>query len=375
MDLKNKRLLHILLIVVIVIIVVLAIVIGVVVGTRNKGKGGEKKKIPDDKEDEEDVDIVNSYNNTEELIKKYPVGNPTTVQKGLEERIQNRLLTGFENWNRGFKAWKAWGNILYTQDSIYNVHGARLTLAHYQDAMDISLKQANITMGAFHNMLISDDFCAIHYDFITEVGNVKKNGKVMEFVKFKDYEGDLGTRVVEGWGSTKDISYDGLINFQGPDEKKVQQEQLDYMLKYELPETDNLKEKYLIQNPTKFIDDNAEDILNIIFEGFDNWNKGIDQYLNWVDTGYDENAKSSGLNEKERTMTEYKNEMKALVEKEKITKIYFDNVLIRDNWAALHYRYTKENLETKEMYAGDRMQFLKFEEKEGSLKIVASWIQ
>ena len=166
-----------------------------------------------------------------------------------------------------------------------------------------------------------------------------------------------------------------MLNFQGPDEKKVQQEQLDYMLKYEIPETDNLKEKYLIKNPTTFIDDNAEDILNIIFEGFDNWNKGIDQYLDWVDTGYDENAKSSGLDEKERTMTEYKNQMKALVEKEKITKIYFDNILIRDNWAALHYRYTKENLETKEMYAGDRMQFLKFEEKEGNLKIVASWIQ
>ena len=88
--------------------------------------------------------------------------NPTTVKAGLEEKIQNRLLTGFENWNRGFKAWKDWGNIIYTQDSIYNVHGVRLTLAHYQESMDVALKQTNIIMGAFHNMLICDEFTAIY---------------------------------------------------------------------------------------------------------------------------------------------------------------------------------------------------------------------
>ena len=74
-------------------------------------------------------------------------------------------------------------------------------------------------------------------------------------------------------------------------------------------------------------------------------------------------------------MSEYKEEMKALVEKENIKKIYFDNILIRDNWAALHYRYTNENLTTKEITAGDRMQFLKFEQKGDDLKIVASWIK
>ena len=77
---------------------------------------------------EEEVEIVNSYNNTDELIEKFPVLNPTTVEPGLERNIQNRLLTGFENWNRGFEAWKVWGNILYTKDSIYNVNGARLSL-------------------------------------------------------------------------------------------------------------------------------------------------------------------------------------------------------------------------------------------------------
>jgi len=228
------------------------------------------------------VDIVNSYENTEQLIKKFPVGNPTTVQPGLETNIQNRLLTGFENWNRGFKAWKAWGNILYTKDSIYNVHGARLSLAQYQAAMDLSLKQSNIQMGAFHNMLICGEFCAIHYDFTTIVGETVNPGKVMEFVKFKDYGEELGTRVVEGWGSTKDDSSNGLMYFQEPKERKVQEEQNNYMLNYEIPETDNLHQKYPILYPTEYKDSNAKEILEIILKGFDSWNQGIDSYINWV---------------------------------------------------------------------------------------------
>jgi hypothetical protein len=369
MEPKTKKLIHYILIVGLILIVVLAIILAIVLSSKNNDEDKNKES------GEEEVDIVNSYNNTEELIAKFPVGNPTTVLPGLEKNIQNRLLTGFENWNRGFKAWKAWGNILYTNDSIYNVHGARLTLKHYQDAMDVSLKQATILMGAFHNMLINEDFTAIHYDFITVVGDYQKKGKVMEFVKFKDYGDPLGTRVVEGWGSTKDSSYEGMAHFQGDEEKKVQQEQLDYILKYELPETDDLKLKYIIKNPTKYIDENAEDILNIILTGFDKWNEGIQQYLEWVDTAYDEKATSSSLDERNRTLAEYKKEMEELTKTHTIKKLFFDNVLIRDNWAALHYRYTNYNSEDKSTYAGDRMQFLKFEQKSDNLKIVASWIQ
>ena len=81
----------------------------------------------------------------------------------MGKAIENRLLTGFENWNRGFDAWKAWGTILYTDDSIYNVHGVRLTLAEYQAAMNVTLKQANIQMGDFQNIIICDDWAAIRY--------------------------------------------------------------------------------------------------------------------------------------------------------------------------------------------------------------------
>ena len=152
-------------------LLVIALVLGLVLGLKIKN--------------DEEVGVMNLYDNTQELIKKFPVRNSTYVnENNIEGRIQNRLLTGFENWNRGFKVWKAWGDILYTPDSIYSVHGARLNLAHYQAAMDQSLQQADIQMGAFHNMLIVGNFCAIHYDFVTG----GRTSKVMEFVNLKNME-------------------------------------------------------------------------------------------------------------------------------------------------------------------------------------------
>ena len=323
---------------------------------------------------EDEVEIVNSYNNTDELIEKFPVINPTTVEPGLERNIQNRLLTGFENWNRGFEAWKAWGDILYTKDSIYNVNGARLSLTQYQAAMNLSLKQVNILMGAFHNMIICDDFTAIRYDIIRIIGENEISGTVMEFVKFKDYGEELGTRVVEGWGGVKGNNYEGMLSFQGPEEKEIQEKQIENIMNYEIPDTDDLQEKYPVIYPTKYKGNKAKEILRIILKGFDSWNQGIDSYIKWVNEGYDSDAESTDTNDEKRTMSEYKSAMKSLVKKENIKKLYFNNILIRDDWAAIHYYYTSEDLEKGEKTWGDKMQFLKFEDKDDGLKIISSWI-
>jgi hypothetical protein len=339
-------------------VVVIALTTGLAVGLKNtpsKHNGDSEK----------DHVVLNSYDNTEELIKKYKVLNPTTVNEGLEKKIQNRLLTGFENWNRGFNTWKEWGNILYIPESIYNVHGARLSLASYQAAMDISLQQANILMGDFHNMLITDKYCGIHYDFIS---NGKKS-RVMEFVEFSE-NAENGAYVKEGWGSTKDVSYYGLINFQADAQKTEEAAITNELLSLQIPTTDNLKVKYPIKYPTVYTDE-EEKKLEIILEGFDSWNNGIEAYKAWVDKAYDKNAKSSGLDGKERTMEQYKEEMEKLCNEKTITKLRFDHVFIREDWAAIHYRYRYEG----ENYVGDRMQFLKFQERGGALKIIASWVQ
>ena len=75
-------------------------------------------------------------------------------------------------------------------------------------------------------------------------------------------------------------------------------------------------------------------------------------------------------------MTEYKDEIRALFESEKITKLYFDNILIRDNWAAIHYRYRRESKNNHRIKVGDRMEFFKFiENRDGNFSIEANWIQ
>ena len=368
MEPKTKKILIIAIIAFCIVAVILALTLGLVFGLRKKG---------------DDVEIVNSYDNTQELIKKFPVINSTTVQPGLEVKIQNRLLTGFENWNRGFKAWKKWGNILYTDASIYNVHGARLTLAQYQAAMDISLKRANILMGDFHNMLICGEFTAIYYDFTTVVGESEIPGTVMEFVRFKDYGEELGTRVVVGWGSTKDSNtYNSMKLFQGDEESMIQDEQNLLLMNYQIPTSGTLRERYPVLYPSKYIDtEKANKFIDIILAGFDSWNtnndnSNIHNYKSWVDSNYISDALSYGLNDEKRTMTQYKSAMEELVNTKKIEKLYFDNILIRDNWAALHYRYRSEDLTTHEKYVGDRMQFLKFKEEAGNAyKIEASFIQ
>ena len=218
----EKRI-QILVIIVISILCVLALVLGLVFGLRK-----------DNDDDTNESGVLNSYDNTEELKKKYPTKNPTKIINYLENNIQNRLLTGFENWNRGFETWKKWGNILYTNESIYNVHGARLSLASYQNAMDESLKRSTILMGDFHNMIITGEFAAIHYDFFTGTQKPLKKSRVMEFVRFTDYGGNLGTRVVEGWGSTKDESGKSLKKYQADKEKAEQEAQDNYinLMKY-----------------------------------------------------------------------------------------------------------------------------------------------
>ena len=352
----------ILIIVIAVVVVAVAVTLLAVFLTKDNNK-----YIPNS-----EVEIMNSYDNTEELIQKFPVKNPTYVNEGIEKSIQNRLLTGFENWNRGFEAWKKWGDILYTQESIYNVHGTRLTLAQYQEAMNNNLKQANIQMGGFYNMLIVGEFTAIRYDFSTIIGEMVRPGTVMEFVKFKDYGDELGTRVVEGWGGTKDNSGEAMSQYQGEEERVYQNEQEEQMRNYNAPtQTQDCYIKY----PINYETDIENRIQEIILNGIIEWNKGLTNYFNWLDSAYDTNAESYGLNDEKRTMSQYRSAMTQLINENEIKKLYFDNILIRDYWAAIHYRYRKENISTGDITVGDRMQFLKFEEKESSLKIVGSWIQ
>ena len=91
-----------------------------------------------------------------------------------------------------------------------------------------------------------------------------------------------------------------------------------------------------------------------------------------MENNFDVDATSFSLTEQTRTRTVYLNEIKELFDEEEIKKLYFDNVLIRENWAAIHYRYRSRDKKSIKVRVGDRMEFFQFN---SDLKIIGNWIQ
>lgn len=318
--------------------------------------------------------ISDSYNNTEELSDVFPVISPTPINTEMEKNIQNRLLNGFENWNRGYDAWEAWGEVLYTADSIYNVHGVKLTLKEYQDSMKATLQANDIQMGAFNNMIVCDDWCAIRYDIstISRKTGETVDGSVMEFVQFKNYGDELGTRVVEGWAGTKGADFEGLTSFQTEEEQIAQEAALSAILNTQIPNTTDLEVKYPVAFPTSIETDMEKKIQNAILNDFENWNQGIDIWSSWADSYYDSDMQyhTDGAS---MTLSQYKESVKNTFGSIDVKRIYFDNMLISDDWAAIHYKVTNQDVLTGEKTAGDVMQFLRFSENGDSVKVIECW--
>ena len=120
--------------------------------------------------------------------------------------------------------------------------------------MDVSLKEANMQLGAFHNMIINGEYTGIFYDDCKIKDGIAHNGTVMEFVWFKDYGKELRTRVAVGWGGTKGDNFNFMRVFQGDDERMVQDEKTQLLMNYQIPDIQNLTEKYPILYPTEYLD-------------------------------------------------------------------------------------------------------------------------
>ena len=238
--------------------------------------------------------------------------------------------------------------------------------------MSDTLGKMKIDMGNFNNMLIVGDYCAIYYDFLIR----GRSGTTMEFVQFKNYQNDSypDVRVVEGWGGVKDDTYYDSIQRQGSAEKKVQEEQNNFLLTYAPDETiTDLTKKYFVKYETNN-EDEGNVIRDIILNGFEKWNKGIDPYLEWVEANFADDA-TSKYGDNQRNMTQYIVEIRALFKNETITKLYFDNFLIRDDWAAIHYRFRSLGKINTKIRVGDKMEFFKFEVSGTSKKIVVNWLK
>ncbi len=304
------------------------------------------------------IELDPEYNvPTDELLKTFPIEYQTPANTELSKKIQNRMLNGFNRWNMGYDAWEHWGEVLYHDDSIYNVNGVKLTLEEYQQAMDVSLKQLDIQMGTFKNMILVDDWMAIQYDIVNidrETGE-EHPGTTMEFAKFGDY-GELGAKVDEGWGGVKNESYDGTMHFQTEEEQKAQKEFMDELCNTELADTDDLEEKYPVVYPTTIDTEIGQHIKTAILNDFENWNQGYDAWDKWTESFYSTDAALNYKGE-DISLDEYKDIVKDQIDSTQRVRI--NNILVSEDWAAIHFWTVTTNEDgTKE--ADNHMQFLHF---------------
>lgn len=290
---------------------------------------------------------------TEELLKKFPVKYETPAETDIARKVQNRLLNGFNVWNMGFDAWKHWGEVLYTPESLYNVHGAHLTLAEYQQAMNVSLSAMDMQLGAFTNMVFNDDWAAIRY---TTTNTDRRTGKastfvVTEFVRFADH-GVHGAKVVEGWGGVKDAAYPMMMHFQTPEEQEAQNRAMDELLHTVLLETEDLNEKYPVLYPTSVSTEAEKNMKDTVLRLIDAWNRGAEAYRAYTNKILAKNG-SFNVHEKDLTLEEMQN--RPALEKER--KIRIDSILVNADWAAVHFWSVFGEDDVR-----DTMEFLHFSE-------------
>lgn len=321
------------------------------------------------------AEILNSYENTEELKKVFPVINVTPVETEVEKKIQNRLLSGFANWNRGTDAWMEWGKILYTPDSLYNVHGVHMTLREYQMSSNLAFKKSEMMMGNFNNMVICGDWAAIRYDIMSMDRETGKTypGSVMEFVKFQD-AAPTGTTVVEGWAGTKGADYHGLMSFLTEEERVAQDAAMRKIEDMELPDTDNLQIKYPVAHPTVANSEMADEIRQALLRDFEEWNRGYAHWELWAGQFYDSRLVYH-TDAADMDLEAYKALVREKERNTRTTRLYFENMLISGDWAAIHYREVSRDVFSGDKEASGRMQFLHFRKTESGVMVIECWVK
>ena len=238
--------------------------------------------------------------------------------------------------------------------------------------MNLTLRNNNIFMGKFRNMIVNDDWAAIHYDIrtINRESGESSDGSVMEFVQFENYGDGLDTRVVEGWAGTKGKDYDGLLRLLTPKEREAQEQARADILSREIPEIDVLAVRYPVLHPTSVRTALGREIRQAILLDFDCWNKGFDAWEAWAGrTLADDFVCHTDFGD--ATREQYLENARQWFEEKDTKRLYFDNLLVRDNWAAIHYRTVSTVNGVKE----DKsiMQFFRFREEEDGVKLVECW--
>ena len=242
------------------------------------------------------------------------------------------------------------GATFYTPESIYHVHDVRLTLPEYQTAMNATLRTNDIQLVQFRNIITNDDWVAIFYDISTtnrETGETT-SGNVMEFVNFKDYGEGMGTRVVEGWAGTKGEDYDGLMKLLTSEEKAAQEAAIAEIANHEIPEIDVLSVRYPVLHPTAIRTALGREIRQVLLMDFESWNKGFKEWSEWMSRYVTEDFVCH-TDFGDATAEQYRDAANEWFEGKHSKRVYFDNLMVRDNWAAIRYKVVSTVGEEKEV--------------------------
>lgn len=308
---------------------------------------------------------------TEELLKTFPIIFQTKAPTDLAKKFQNRMLNGFNTWNKGYDAWEHWGEVLYHKDSLYNVHGVHFTLEEYQKSMNVALSATDIQMGDFQNMIFSDDWTAIRYETV----NIdRKTGErtpadVTEFVRFGDF-GERGAKVEEGWGGVKCETFTGMSYFQTEEERQAERKFLDELIAIQLKDTDNLEEKYPVYFPTSLDEKYGVQMKEIILKDFENYNNGYESYSQWIDELLTEDAVFD-LRRNKFNRAELKEAIKQDFASSPV-RVRINNILTSEDWTAVHF-WEVVTLEDGTKDVNNHMHFYHFVETINGLKVDKAW--
>ena len=180
------------------------------------------------------------------------------------------------------------------------------------------------------------------------VGGYKKieNGVVGGFMKMEE-------GVVNGFNKITDKFVDEFLTKDGESvedaKKRLAQEQ-------EAREHSPKVKKQ--STPSRNMEDAIRDRLE---NGFKTWNGGYGGWLQWCDTLYEPDAHYNVYGHR-MPLQQYKDMMGQLFQHYTMELGAFDNMIIRDDWAAIRYTVKVKNLDSGEEILQNTMEFVHFKD-------------
>ena len=121
-----------------------------------------------------------------------------------------------------------------------------------------------------------------------------------------------------------------------------------------------------------------EQIKNRLETGFKNWNAGWETWLKWCDTLYEPDAMYNIMvngPQKRLTLQQYKDICHAFMNGFTLELGAFDNMIIKDDWAAIRYTVTVTNKKTGKAFHQNTMEFVHFKDnpQPAGARVIEGW--